>query len=246
MTSQELDGLKPGGMRYYAHAFQKINPVVGEPFNELTIPLQPGATVRAKVLDSAGKPIDYAIAVSRLFVAAISPFWRSATRYEIRDGVFEVSGLSESEEYPVYILDAKNRLGATALIRKSDPEPTFILKPCGTAKARFVNSDGSVRTDMAFDFNLVVTPGVPRYDFEAARNGEKAADEDFVANIDRAGTELSRTTSSTGEIVYENLIPGATYRFTKMADGKVTENVDFIAKSGETIDLKDIVLPSDK
>ena len=174
--------------------------------------------------------------MSRLFVAASSPFWRSAIRYEIRDGVFEVSGLGENEEYPVYILDAKNKLGATALIRNSDLEPTIILKPCGTAKVRFVNSDGSVRTDMSFDFNLVVTPGVPRYDFEAARNGEKAADEDFVANIDRAGEELSRTTSSTGEHVYENLIPGAMYRITKMADGKVTENVDFVAKSGETID----------
>ena len=128
----------------------------------------------------------------------------------------------------------------------SDPEPKIALERCGTAKVRFVNSDGTVRTDMDFNFSLVVTPGESRYDHEAARIGKTSADEDFVANIDRAGTELSRTTNSTGELVYKTLIPGATYRFSKMADGKVTENVEFLATSGATIDLHEIVLPSEE
>ena len=245
MTSRELDGYKPGGIRNYAHAFAKIDPQIGNPLDNLKIELQAGGTVRAKIVDGSGRPVDQAVALTRLKVYPTSPRWRSNPQ-EVIEGNLGVSGLGANEKYPLFILDAKNKLGATAFLQISDPEPTIMLKPCGTAKVRFVNSDGTVRTDMGFDFSLVVTPGASRFDFDAEKNGEKSADEDFVANIDRAGTELSQKNNVTGEIVYENLIPGATYRFSKLANGKVTENIDFVAKPGETIDLHDIELPSDK
>ena len=79
--------------------------------------LGPTSQAAGTLTDQQGNPIDRAIVVSRLKIFDNSPQWRGFGD-EALGGKFELKGLREGEEYPVYFLDPKNRLGATATIRR--------------------------------------------------------------------------------------------------------------------------------
>lgn len=240
MSSRELSEGKPGGARNYAHAFRKIDPQAGEPFEAMKIELQPGATVTGTLVDQEGKPIDRAVVVSRLKIVDHSPQWRGFPD-EANGGKFEIRGLRDGEEYPVYFLDGQNKLGAAATISTSSKSPKIVLKPCGSAKARFVDLEGKpVASGLQLGLHMVVTLGKPKYDFNAYRNGEALADEDFVGNIDQVNYRPAPKTNASGGVTFPALIPGARYRFISFIDGKADVSKEFIAKSGETYDMGDI------
>lgn len=77
-------------------------------------------------------------------------------------GRFELCGLEKGKGYPVYFLDAKRRLGATVTVQAGD-EPRVVLKPCGTAIARYVNLQGTPRIGPRPDLHMIVTPGEPNF-----------------------------------------------------------------------------------
>ena len=63
-----------------------------------------------------------------------------------------------------------------------DPQPTITLKPCATAKVRFLLADAKpVKPKTMYGFDMVVTPGICKH---MLKSDELTADEDFVA-IDR-------------------------------------------------------------
>ena len=115
------------------------------------------------------------------------------------------------------------------------------LEPCGSAIARFVDPEGKpVSAGLRLSLQMVVTPGKPRYDFQAARRGETLADEDFVSNVDRVNYRPAPTTNAKGEMTFPVLIPGARYRFIGFVDGKPNVASEFVAESGETYDMGDV------
>jgi beta-lactamase regulating signal transducer with metallopeptidase domain len=239
MGWREIDEGKPGGPRNYAHAFRKIDSAAGEEIEPMKMKLQPGVSVSGTLADQTGNPIESALVVSRLKIADHSPQWRGFSE-EALNGKFEISGLRDGEDYPVYFLDAKNKLGAVATISTKSPSPKIVLKPCGSAKARFVDLEGKpVESGLQLGLYMVVTPGKPKYDFQAYRNGETQADEDFVANIDRVNYRRARKTDENGEMTFPALIPGVQYRFVSFTEGGAI-STDFIAKSGEAYDMGDI------
>jgi hypothetical protein len=228
----------------YAHAFETINPTSDKPFDELTIKLQPGGTVVAKLVDASGTSVENVVFVSRLQISPLSPHWRGFAD-QAPKGRAEIRGLREGQRYPVFFLDSKRQLGATAVLSLDDPSPTIELKPCGTAKARFVDPNGKpVGAGFQLGLQIVVTPGKPRYDFEAYQKGELLADEDFAANIDQSGARSgpSLQTDEKGEMKFSALIPGATYRFTNYNEGRPSISNEFVAESGTTFDMGDIVV----
>jgi len=238
--SRELERGEPGGTRMYAHAFQKIDPTAGEPLEALRIALKPGASVKGTLTDAEGNPIDHALVVSRLKILPLSPRWRGFPD-ESLSGRFEINGLPDGEEYPVYFLDPKNRLGATAMISTKNASPTIALEPCGSATARFVDPDGKpVSGGLRLGLHMVVTPGKPKHDFQAVRRGETVADEDFISNVDEANYRPALTTNAKGEMTFPVLIPGARYRFISYVDGNPRVASEFVAKSGETYDMGDV------
>ena len=92
-------------------------------------------------------------------------------------------------------------------------------------------------------FYMAVTPGVSRFNYDAMRNdGAVAADQDFVANIDRRNHGKNNRSGDDGRLVLSALIPGATYRHASGQRNKLNE---FVAKSGEVRDLGKIVIDDD-
>ena len=241
IASRKLRAGKSGGQRYYAHAIHRVNPDGETDSVEATISLSPGATVTGTVVDQQDRPIEEALVITRLNISPNSTTWRGHTNPSM-GGRFELSGLDPQKECPVYILDAKQRLGATVDLRANDNSTTVKLSPCGEAKARFINPEGQPHVGFHPGLHMVVTPGSHEHDFEAARRGELLADADFVSNIDRTNYRPGPQTDKQGSVTFPALIPGATYRLSTYEDGKPKILKQFSVESGERLTLGDITV----
>ena len=244
-TEQEINRGKPGGRRNYAHAIERIEPAPGAEPTELTIELEPGATINGRLVDEQGKPIDEALVISRLFILPHSPFWRGyggEVPPPTLGGKFELSGLGAGQQYNVCFLDAKHRLGATETIRADSKDPTVVLRPCGQASARFVDSEGRPHVGFSPALHIVVTPGEHERDLAAAKLGRPAADADFVSNVDRTNYPSWVETDDQGRVTFPALIPGATYRLDTYQDGKPVILKQFSVKPGEQVELGDVAI----
>lgn len=246
--SETLYRGKPGGMRIYANAFQKIDPVAGQPLQPLKIELQPGETVSGTLVDEQGQPIKEALMISRLMILPTSPSWRGWPD-KAHDGKFELQGLRPDVEYPVFFLDQQRKLGAAATISTRNKTPRIVLKPCGSATVRYVDPQGKPLAGKSLgSLYLVATPGVTRYDFQAARRGEQWADEALTANLDRVnyhGTK-SLTTDDQGRLAFPALIPGATYRNRNIIDGQPFVTDEFIVQPGKQHAIGDVEVKLDE
>ena len=235
MPSRELEG-QVGGSRTYAHTFLKIEPSDDNPLEKLTIKLQPGKSVTAKVVDPDGKPVEEFIAVSRLHVAATSPIWRAHPQPG-KNGQIVFSGLSEDEEYPVFVMDPKKRHAIKATISASDTSPTIKLAPCASANATFVYPDGKPAVEKMYVLEMVAREGANRFDSAAIRGGKPICDADYSANIDRYNQRPNGgVTDEQGRLDFLGLIPGATYRFVKFGP-KIEIASEFKAESGKQFDM---------
>lgn len=247
-TESEIRAAKVGGRRYYAHAFRSIAPpvpdakVVAGPFAVDAIKLQPGENVVAKLLDPDGKAIEKALAISRLRILPNSLYFRGLFREEAGQAV-AIRGLEKGKRYPVHFLDAKRRLGTTALISSDDPQPTITLQPCASAKMRLLKPDGTpVRAGSYGSLLMVVTPGAAGYDLDNL--AALRADEDFVGNFDQLNYGRDYVTDKNGVCIAPVLIPGATYRLIDVDDVKTIIAKEFVAEAGKMHDLGNIQLRS--
>ncbi len=245
-SERALSRGKPGGQRNYAHAIQRIEPAVGAEPIDLVVSLKPGTTVAGRLVDERGEAIDEAVVVTRLNISPINIWWRGPFSPTL-GGKFELPGLEPDQDYTVYFLDAKRRLGATQVFRADSTDPTVVLKPCGQASAKFVDAQGQPQIGFISGLHMIVTPGAHEHDSAAAKLGKLAADADFVSNIDRTNYWPGPKTDSQGRVTFPALIPGATYRLHKYQDGKPIVLKEFSVKSGEQLELGDVtILPDSK
>jgi hypothetical protein len=193
------------------------------------------------------RPVAEAMMLSRLCVSESGNKFRSEP-VVVHDGRFEIHGMDPEKSVPVCFLDAKNELGAVAEISgKSAPDQPLVVRlaPCGKAVARFVDPSGKPLVKYEPMFQIVVTPGPFKGDKRARSGKELAADQDFVANFDRmhySNQKMMITTDRQGRSTFPALIPGATYRIQIYHDSEDWGEKDFTVKSGETLDLGDIVI----
>jgi protocatechuate 3,4-dioxygenase beta subunit len=240
-SSSQLDRGTPGGQRKYAHAFERIEPQAGGDPLEAKIELQPAKKVAGQIIDERGAPVDEALMITRLHITPQSPFWRGFP-VEVLGGKFELGGLAPGQQYPTHFLDPKRRLGATVVLKAGDEEPTIVLKPCGQATARFVNPQGQPHDRFGPMLEMIVSPGGHKYDFDAVKRGELAADSDYVSNIDRVNHWPGPQTDEQGRVTFPALIPGATYRLGRLDGGNWSVAKEFSVGPGESLDLGDIVI----
>ena len=238
--SRKIHYDKPGGSRVYAHALHEINASMEEGDLDVEIQVKPGRQIEGEIVDEQGKLIESAVIATSLRVWDYSGGWCGAAPPNL-GGKFKLIGLSADREYPVVFLDAAQKLGTTVKLRATDDNVKVVLKPCGAARAKFI-LDGEERKFSPVLLNLIVTPGVPRYDFKKMRAGNVAADSDFNSNIDyinyRDGYWKANVQRKGKDQYYTfpALVPGATYRLMTWEEDEYSYK-DFTVQSGETLDL---------
>jgi hypothetical protein len=249
-SSQELFNGRTGGVRYYAHGLARLDPKdPKDPKNDsppldVTIRLEPGGTARGELVDEDGRRIDAALLVTRLTIRPYWLDWHGEPR-ELMGGRFELGGLAASEEYPVHFVDPKRRLGATVMLKAGTEQARVVLASCGQATMRFVDEKGKGIAGHEPVVKLVVTPGPLDWNRRPEEAKTLAADEDFIANIDRLNHGRLKADAE-GRLTLLALIPGANYRVTTVRNEKLVVAKEFQAKSGETIELGDIVYERDE
>lgn len=238
---------QPGGWRTYAHAIMPLDPTIDTPLAPIRVELQPAVAVNGKLVNEAGDPISSALLLSRLRIHPTNPHWRAPFGEPERGGVFELAGLLSGREETVHFLDAKERLGATAVLKSDQPDPTIVLTPCGQAKARIVRADGTPVVGNAPQLDFIMTPGELRFGADSMKSTNLMADRDFNANVDHVNYRPPVKTDEQGLITYPALIPGATYQIIGHEKGREVLKHEFVAESGKTLDLGEIVmeLPDD-
>jgi protocatechuate 3,4-dioxygenase beta subunit len=251
---------QPGGRRIYSHAFHKLEPKLGGASLEVNITLRPAVTASGLVVDPDGRPVKEAAIISRV---VLQPtwisflFWTAFYRGAVRDGHFAVHGLADDTEIPVYFLDAKHNLGATARLSGqsgSGGPVTVRLQPCGSARARLVDPGGKpvARSRDTYGSQMTmmaVSPGPHRLSQDKAEQGLLAADLDFLARIDPTHYQKGLASDDQGRLILPVLIPSAIYR---IYDGTIGDGTsprlrkEFSVQPGEALDLGDILIERPK
>ena len=129
--------------------------------------------------------------------------------------------------------------------KQADQQLTVQLQPWGQALARFVGPDGKPLPKHIPHMEFLATPGPTLQ--ASAEQGLLARDSDLMPNVDRRHyDETKLRTDAEGRITLPALIPGALYRlldFSTVNDPKGEQlRRDFTVKSGEGIDLGDILI----
>jgi hypothetical protein len=243
--SRQLERGAPGGDRSYAHAMQHINPEPNsDPLNP-TLEMRRGATLSVRLTNAAHEPVEHALVISRLFVNPSELNWRGFPK-EALGGRFELSGLADGVEYTVHFLDAKNRLGATAVFKGSDKSASVELTPCGEASATITDAGGKPVAGYFPRLDIIVAPGPDRFEAAAKAPGVFAGDAAYVVNIDRTNYQKAAPSDDQGRITYPALVPGARYRIITYEKGIAINLKEFVAESGKTLELGKIAYVATK
>jgi hypothetical protein len=244
--SNTLSSGRPGGDRHYAHRIIPYDAKEGQAPRDLEIRLRLGKTVRGHLRGPAGETIADAAIITRLHIVATNPTWRGDFQLHARDGEFTLHGVDPDGPAPVYFLDADNEWGATVEIsgKQADQDLAVTLQPCGRVTARFVGPDGKPVVRRFPEFEILGTPGPPRFTTDKNQQAMLAADAAYMPNVDRKHYWKGPFTDDEGRITLPALIPGALYRITDDSNEKNGARIrkDFTAKLGETLDLGDILI----
>jgi RNA polymerase sigma factor (sigma-70 family) len=247
--SNRLDQDRPGGRRHRAHAIIPYEVKSGDSPHEINVALRPGLTVKGRVEGPDGQTVASASIITTLHIEPFNPFWRGDFQIPVRDGRFELPGLSTEERARVHFLDAEHEWGTTVEIsgKQAGDNTTIHLQPCGKAVARFVGPDGRPVARHHPHIEFVATSGPSEDSRSKEDQARLTAEADFAGNVDRKHFPITARTDAEGRFTMNALIPGATYRITDRtaARGATTQiqvRKEFVAKSGEILDLGDILI----
>jgi hypothetical protein len=242
ITHGELSGGKRFGHRYYPDAVIPIEAKAGTEALEVTAKLRRGVTLRGKLLGPDNKPADALMVCWNQQQQGFLFGSLNRVNVSVHDGTFELRGCDPEVTYPVYFLDAQNKLGATARLSAKEAagkEVTVRLEPCGSAVVRFLDKEGKplkgYRPDPYMGY-LVVRPRNNR-----PGDNDVYADSAFLDNVDTVNySGLNRTADAEGRFTYAVLIPGATYSFDIVYFKPIKE---LTVKPGEVLKTDVVIEP---
>ena len=139
-SSRMMERGQPGEGRIYSHAFRFLDLKPDIDSQEVHVVLHPGATVTGQVVGPDGQPVHRAWIFSRVILDPRQGAWNIWTgrhHGNVRNGRFEIHGLDPDTEVPVYFLEPKRKLGATAVLsgKSAIGGPVIVrLEPCGAAQ----------------------------------------------------------------------------------------------------------------
>jgi hypothetical protein len=247
-----FDGL-PGGRRRYSHAIIALKMEPSDTEKAVNVTLRPGITVQGELVGPDGRPASEAWMFGRSILHSWGVgfrLWRADYHGMARDGRFKLHGLDPSTNHSVYFLDPTRKLGTTFSFAGKSAVSTPVvvhLEPCGAGKARLVTPSGQpvVGGLPRRIITMVVTAG-PSFTPARERAGHIFADEGTLPQIDPINYGKGLVSDAEGRITLPVLIPGATYRITDVTTARDPAGPqlrkEFTVKSGETLDLGDILI----
>jgi hypothetical protein len=206
ITGGELIGGKRNGDRNYADAIIPFESKPGMDALDVTAKLRRGVTIRGQLLGPGDKPVAGALMACWNRVD-LSAQWQGYPIFSVpvSDGTFELRGCDPEMTYPVYFLDARNKLGATARLSAKEAagkEVTVRLEPCGSAVVRFVDKAANPLKGHRANLSLVLRPG----------DKGVGADTIWLVNFDQVNYKaLNSVADAEGGCTFPVLIPGATF-----------------------------------
>ena len=251
---------KPAGDRCYFHAIVTLDVKKDEQGKEVNVTLRRGVTLKGRLVGPDDKPVPSAV----LFVSAPYRPRAENTMSPVHvwNGRFEVRGLDPEKTYRLLFLDhprgvdpvmaeeaiesfgqlwlrpllgPENKHGATVEVvpKQVKDELAVKLAPCGSAKVRFVDGDGKPLAKYSPWLQLVVTPGPTIY--QALEDKVLAAEVVTLTGRYGGGQPGDMAADEKGYVIFEGLIPGATYRLKKTGQEPKNEVLkDFTAEAGKT------------
>ena len=247
--NREFFNGRPGGRRLYSHSFVACDPQPGGPGLDVHVALRRGVTVAGRITDADDQPVRDAWIIDRSTLRPTATAWRmwhGEYHGEAPSGRFELHGLGLDSDRPVYFLQPKRRLGATAHLsgKSAAGGPiTIRLESCGTATARLVDAHGKPLAGYRGEFlmSMIITPGPSPAGRDPADAKLLAAERDFVVWIDPINYANPPFSDAHGRISFPALIPGASYQIVRSPTSLQPRKV-FTIKPGETLDLGDILI----
>jgi len=244
---------QPGRQRFYAHAYTFLDLKPESAGQEVNVVIRRGMTVKVRVVGPDDRPVPDATVISRVIL--MTPpvggwrIWYGRYFGHVRDGRFELHGLDSDTAVPVFFLDSRHELGATAHLsgKSAAAGPVTIrLWRCGTVKARVVGPGGKpVAGYRGPSPTMIVTPGA-RLDSKQEKAELQPPELFPLTVLDPTRYEFPPLSDAQGRVVFPALIPGATYRFydttTNRDPGGPFIRKEFTVKPGETLDLGDILI----
>jgi RNA polymerase sigma factor (sigma-70 family) len=226
LDTKELTLGKPGGAPIYAQANAPLDLKPGTDSAEVALKLQRGVTIKGRILDPDGKPVQSAVLYHSLNLQDNGDqayfFHYSPLPVAVKDGSFALTGLDPKAKVTVFILDRKDEFGGRAVLSAgSDGEPATIkLQPCGKVKTRFLDKDGKPAKGHSLGLQFTL---------DADRHAEMSHAEAM------GGWNVLGHSDAEGRLTVGGLIPGVGYRYF---DGKKSQEIT--VESGKTQELPDI------
>jgi RNA polymerase sigma factor (sigma-70 family) len=242
LETKDLYSGGAGGRPLSPHGLVSLDPKPGSEPLEVSVALRRGIRISGRLLSADGSLVSEALMFCRLNDRPW--FFDSHPRLshaDIHDGRFEVRGLDPDKSYPIYFLDAANKLAARTVVSGRDAgKPLQVhLLPCGAAILRILDTRGKPVANIQPPVEMVIAGGAfVRAD--ADQPDRVRADSESLVNLDRLNYGKLRTDAS-GSVTLLALIPGATYRLTQWT-GTGWGHTDFSVEAGRTHTLPDLIL----
>jgi hypothetical protein len=219
VSAAELTSGNKGGRPCAVPALARLNLKPGAEAPQVRLALQRGITLRGRLLDPDGKPVERALLI---YPFRTRGFWVDVVSLDyypepvrVEGGKFEIPGCAPGKEVLAYFLDAENRWGAKVRLvaKEKGGEVTVRLQPCGSARVRVVDPKGKPRPGGKASLELVLDGDFPVYlpQRDLAPRGGPLADKDGWATV-------------------PGLIPGARYRSFPGGGGPG----EFVVEAGKT------------
>jgi len=199
------------------HVLAEINPAAGT--SEVTLELQvdPGRTVKGRIVGPDDRAISSGVEIRTLDV------FQGPQQTRMNSAAFEVTGLPSGRYRLDFIHNGRKLAGSIALKGDETESLTVKLQPWGTVVGRVVDEAGKPRTDVEIFSTIREQPDPERGDLR-----------------------VKPTVDGEGRFRIEGLVPGVKYdalgHSPQKADGPILQGAK--VAPGEVKDLGDVKLPT--
>ncbi|WP_165071185.1 M56 family metallopeptidase [Paludisphaera rhizosphaerae] len=241
-------------VRDHAHAFLAYDVHAGQAPVTVNAILDPGSKIVGRVEDPEGRPVDHAEIITAASFAHSRFTWGGTYTIPVRDGRFEIPGVTAGRPTKCWFFDAEHGLGTVVELDPAQAAGgpiTVKLQPSGEARMRVVDIQGQPYSASAPLLSIVAEPGPPRLHLargipltEEESKQPLALETPYIL-FDRRnyGRTVVKKPDADGRASFPQLIPGATYRIYEPTLNGGVETLrwrDFTVAPGQTIDLGDV------